>query len=176
MVIKMNINIKDYCIKNKQGFSLIELMVVVTILGFIILGLVTFFTGGTKSWVTGQSQLTAQRNARQAMDQMIREIREGEKLLNGSDRDTIIVHFPDSFGKSDITYNFNLLDNTIYRDSNPLINNVNDLSFTYFDNDGDPIAPISASRVQIDLQVDVDKDGKADLNLKTEVSLRNFGL
>ena len=60
--------------KNQKGFSLIEMMVVVAILGLIVLGLVTFFTGGAKSWVAGQSQLEAQRNARQAMDRMGREI------------------------------------------------------------------------------------------------------
>ena len=31
---------------NQKGFSLIEMMVVVIILGLIVLGLVTFFTGG----------------------------------------------------------------------------------------------------------------------------------
>jgi len=36
---------------NKKGFSLIEMMVVVVILGLIVLGLVTFFTGGARSWV-----------------------------------------------------------------------------------------------------------------------------
>ncbi|TET10695.1 MAG: prepilin-type N-terminal cleavage/methylation domain-containing protein, partial [Candidatus Atribacteria bacterium] len=66
---------KSILLHNKQqrGFILIELMVVVVILGLITLGLVTFFTGGTKSWVAGQSQLVAQRNARQAMDRMVRE-------------------------------------------------------------------------------------------------------
>ena len=165
---------KNYYIKNKKGFSLIELMVVITILGFVILGLVTFFTGGTRSWITGQSQLTAQRNARQAMDRMIKEIRGGEKLLSGSDVDTIIVSFPSSFGESDVTYN--LSGTTINRDGNPLINDVQHLYFDYYDEGGNPIASISASRVNINLQVDVDNDGNADIDLTTEVNLRNFGL
>lgn len=168
--------IKDYYIKNKKGFSLIELMVVITILGFVILGLVTFFTGGTRSWIMGQSQLTAQRNARQAMDRMIKEIREGEKLLSGSDGDTVIVHFPTSFGKSDVTYDLPSGTTTINRDGNPLINNVQRLHFDYYDEGGNVIASISASRVNINLQVDVDNDGNADIDLTTEVNLRNFGL
>ena len=54
---------------NKQkGMTIIELMYVVAILSIIILGLVTFFTGGARSWISGQSQLEAQRNARQAME------------------------------------------------------------------------------------------------------------
>ncbi len=55
------------------GFSLIELMVVVTILALIILGLVSLFSGGLRSPVTGNAQLEAQRNARQAMDRMVRK-------------------------------------------------------------------------------------------------------
>ncbi|RXG66813.1 prepilin-type N-terminal cleavage/methylation domain-containing protein, partial [Candidatus Atribacteria bacterium 1244-E10-H5-B2] len=66
---------KIFHLKKEKGFSLIEMMVVVVILGLIVLGLATFFTGGTKSWITGQYQLAAQRNARQAMDRMVREIR-----------------------------------------------------------------------------------------------------
>ena len=58
------------------GFSLIELMVVVAILSFIILGLVTFFSGGVRSWISGQNQLKAQREARIAVDRMVKEIRE----------------------------------------------------------------------------------------------------
>ena len=40
---------KIFHLKKEKGFSLIEMMVVVVILGLIVLGLVTFFTGGTKS-------------------------------------------------------------------------------------------------------------------------------
>ena len=47
------LNLKKIILKN-EGFSLIEMMVVVCILGLIVLGLVTFFTGGARSWVAGQ--------------------------------------------------------------------------------------------------------------------------
>ena len=75
---KRQIKSKKLDNEEQRGFSLIEMMIVVGVLGLITLGLVTFFMGGTKSWVAGQSQLEAQRNARQAMDRMVREIREGD--------------------------------------------------------------------------------------------------
>jgi prepilin-type N-terminal cleavage/methylation domain-containing protein len=149
--------------KNK-GFSLIEMMVVVVILGLIVLGLVTFFTGGARSWVAGQSQLEAQRNARQAMDIMVREIIEGDGIASGSNATSITINYLASFGKSPVTYS--LTDTTINRDGNPLINDVKTLNFAYPD----------ASKVHILLEVDVDKDNNPDIILNTDVNLRNYGL
>ena len=149
-----------HCKLNQKGFSLIEMMVVVVILGLIVLGLVTFFTGGAKSWVAGQSQLEAQRNARQAMDIMVREIREASEVTTNNDTEIIF----DTPWVTGITYK--LLSNTINRNNIPLINNVSNLDFDY----------PSLSKVHILLEVDVDNDGKPDITLNTDVNLRNYGL
>ena len=177
--------IKKYNIKNQRGFSLIEMMVVVVILGLIVLGLVTFFTGGAKSWVAGQSQLTAQRNARQAMDRMVREIREGENVKTGSDDDTIVVSIP-ALGSEfayDVTYS--LSNTTIKRGTTTLIDNVlisGEDIFEYYDSSGIKYDPPDSttlptiSKIHINLKVDVDDDGNPDITLNTDVNLRNFGL
>jgi prepilin-type N-terminal cleavage/methylation domain-containing protein len=176
--------INFFYIKNQKGFSLIEMMVVVVILGLIVLGLVTFFTGGAKSWVAGQSQLEAQRNARQAMDRMVREIREGKNIISSSDGDTIVVSIPD-FDTPDpddyyeVTYN--LSDTTIERGTIPLINNVlisGEDIFEYYDSNGIEVISLDStvSKVHINLKVDVDKDGNSDITLNTDVNLRNYGL
>jgi len=147
--------------KQQRGFSLIELMVVVVILGLIVLGLVTFFTGGAKSWVAGQSQLEAQRNARQAMDRMVREIREASEVTTNDD--TKIVF--DTPWVTEITYE--LSGNTINRNDTPLINNVSNFDFDY---------SADSSKVHILLEVDVDDDNNPDITLNSDVNLRNFGL
>jgi prepilin-type N-terminal cleavage/methylation domain-containing protein len=157
-------------IKNQKGFSLIEMMVVVVILGLIVLGLVTFFTGGAKSWVSGQSQLKAQREARQAIDRMVREIRHGELVTNNS-INNISVDIP-ALGGADSEYNvtYKLSGTIIEREvnsvSSPMINNVKKLEFIYPD----------ASKVHILLEVDVDNDENPDITLNTDVNLRNYGL
>lgn len=170
-------------IKNQKGFSLIEMMVVVVILGLIVLGLVTFFTGGAKSWVSGQYQLTAQRNARQAMDRMVREIREGKNIISSSDGDTIVVSIPnfDTAVPDDydeVTYS--LFGTTIRRGTISLIDNVlsGEDIFKYYDNNGiEVFSPNSTvSKVHILLEVDVDDDGNPDITLNTNVNLRNFNL
>ena len=171
--------------ENQKGFSLIEMMVVVLILGLIVLGLVTFFTGGIKSWVAGQSQLEAQRNARQAMDRMVREIREGKNITNGSET-SITVRVPhfDVNGNIDSYYSvtYALNDTTIQRDTNPLIDNVLKINgetiFEYYNNSGTevPSPDATVSKIHINLKVDVDKDDYPDITLNADVNLRNFGL
>jgi len=155
-------------ILNKKGFSLIELMVVVVILGLMVLGLVTFFTGGVRSWISGQSQLEAQRNARQAMDIMVREIREGESVSIGTTI-SVTVDIPKlgSVNAHSVTYTWlGTPGDPINREGNPLINNVKNLELTYPD----------ASKVSIILEVDVDNDENPDITLDTDVNLRNYGL
>lgn len=164
--------------KNKNGFSLIEMMIVMAILGMIILGLVTFFTGGTRSWVIGQHQLEAQRNARLSMDRMVREIREADYIKYTST--SILIDFHTPF-HGNISYS--LSGNDLKRGSNTVINNVLTLDFSYFDNSGTEIdSPLSEpdesniSKVHINLQVDVDQDSSPDITLNSDIDLRNYGL
>lgn len=168
-------------IKNQKGFSLIEMMVVVVILGLIVLGLVTFFTGGAKSWVAGQSQLKAQREARQAIDRMVREIRHSELIINGVSK-SITVNTP-ALGSNEayiVTYSWIDYGDSINRQVNtttpmPVIDNVQVLTFTYAFPDGS-INILDVSKVHILLKVDVDKDGNPDVTLNTDVNLRNYNL
>ena len=165
----------------QKGMTLIELMITTVILCIIILGLVVFFTGGVRSWITGQSQLEAQRNARQAMESMVREIRHGESIVGNSDDDTIIVSVP-ALG-SELAYNitYDLSGTTISRGGNPLISNVQSLILEYYESDGTQIvSPVpldnEVSKIHIELQVDVDKDNNPDITLNSDIDLRNFDL
>lgn len=169
-------------IKNQKGFSLIEMMIVIAVLGVIVLGLVTFFTGGTKSWVSGQYQLTAQRNARQAMDRMVREIREASDII-ASSTSSIEINFNTPWN-TDLKYSWSGDEgDPILRGVNPLINDVQRLNFKYFDALDIEVVPTLSdetaskiSKVHIDLRIDVDKDSNPDITLNTNVNLRNYGL
>ena len=170
--------------ENQKGFSLIEMMVAMAVLGLIVLGLVTFFTGGTRSWVTGQHQLEAQRNARLSMDRMVKEIREGKNIGSGSETSiTVLVPHFDVDGNidSDYTVTYALIDDTtIQRDANPLIENVltGEAIFKYYNNSDTEVTSPDAtiSKIHINLKVDVDKDDYPDITLNTDVNLRNYGL
>jgi len=154
-------------IKNKNnGMTLIEMMVVVAILSIIILGLVTFFTGGARSWIAGQSQLKAQREARQVMDRIVREIREGKNATCITSPPGVTIDYPDAFSESSVT--FAKSGNVVYRNSlsNTLISNVKNFNVTCIDN----------SKVSILLEIDVDNDDKPDISLESDINLRNYGL
>ena len=157
-------------LKNQKGFTLIELMVVVIILSLMILGLVTFFSGGARSWIAGQSQLKAQREARQRMDMMVKEIREGEEVVVSSNT-SVTISIPNFDADGLISgYNdikFELDGNTIEREDSPLIDNVQTFEITA--NPGD-------SKIHILMEIDVDDDNNPDITLNSDVNLRNYGL
>jgi len=166
---------------NNKGLSLIELMVVLVILSLIILGLVTFFTGGARSWILGQSQLSAQRNARQAIDQMVREIRHGELISAGSINSITVVipAFEGADGYS-VTYSWSgndwePINREVNSGPNPIIDNVIELNFIYtYPSGSTDITDVS--KVSILLEADFDKDSNPDVTLNSDVNLRNYGL
>lgn len=58
-----------------RGFTLVELMTVVTIFTLIFAAMFGVLTMGRKSWQIGTAQVEAQQQARIAMDAMLRELR-----------------------------------------------------------------------------------------------------
>jgi prepilin-type N-terminal cleavage/methylation domain-containing protein len=164
---------------DENGFTLMELMIVVVILGLITLGATTFFGGGMRSWISGQFQLEAQRNTRIALDRMVKEIREGDSIDDvNSDSDTIAVDY-NVLGKTSVTYNWS--GGSLTRNSAPFLDNVYQLEFIYLNSAGIMVTNKSnASKILINIQVDLDGDaatgGNPDVILNTEVNLRNFGL
>ena len=183
--------------KKCSGTTLIELMVVVAILSLVIIGLVSFFGGSTRSWISGQNQLQAQREARMALDRMVKEIRMGNYVLNNSIAE-IEISYPNELTAKE---GINIKRISFYRDTagvikrkvikeyyeentTPLINHIPADGFVikYLDSKGDEVfhgdfsnvSQISA--IEITLKVDVDNDGNPDIILVTEVNLRNYGM
>ena len=168
-------------IKTQKGMTIIELMVTLAVLSIIILGLVVFFSGGVRSWITGQYQLEAQRNARQAMESMVREIRHGKIVEDASDSISIVFRTP--FDESpEINYHLDTGTGILYRNTNPIIDDVLSVNFTYLDNTDNVIETSDldfsdkVSKIHINLQVDVDGDSNPDITLNSDIDLRNFDL
>jgi hypothetical protein len=135
----------------------------------MILGLVTFFSGGVRSWVSGQSQLKAQREARQVMDRMVKKIRLADSATQDTTED-LTIHIPKivSDTAQDIpeqSITFRKTGSTLMMGTTPLLENVSFIEFKIND----------SSKLDILFEVDVDNDSNPDITLKTHVRLRNFG-
>ena len=83
---------------SQSGYSLIELMTVMAILGLVLAGLTTMFQAGVRAEVRTNKQFQAQLNARLAMDRMRRELHCANAISapNGTPVAAIAVTLPDS--------------------------------------------------------------------------------
>ncbi len=70
-----NRNNHDGCLTDKQGFSLIEVLIAMTIFIFIIGGIVMFSVNSIKANTRSQAMQEAMDNARYAMDDLAKKIR-----------------------------------------------------------------------------------------------------
>lgn len=84
--------------KKQRGFTLIELMIVVALLGILGYGIMKFFSNTFRVWWQTSQQIEAQQKARVAMDEMTRFIRQARPVADivvgeqaGEDPNTMIT-------------------------------------------------------------------------------------
>ncbi len=163
--------------KNSAGFSLVELLVIIAMISVMLAAMVGLFTNLSKSYTTEEVAANAQQDVRAATDFMVRDIRMAgvDPTLSGNfgieDAESTRIRFTmdtetaidagDFNGSVDdnwferITYelNVNQLNQILYEttasvSTQPVIDNVTALTFTYLDEDGNTIAaPVSAANL-----------------------------
>ena len=74
---------------NEKGFTLIELIVTLALLGFIISALFTIYVKGLTSWQKSTNQMEYQQTARIAVDKIVNELRYAYELEIGPEPETI---------------------------------------------------------------------------------------
>lgn len=62
-------------LRKEDGFSLIELLAVTAILGFLLAGIYNFYISGLQTWDKGLDRMELQQSARIGMEKIIRELR-----------------------------------------------------------------------------------------------------
>jgi prepilin-type N-terminal cleavage/methylation domain-containing protein len=160
-----------------RGFSFVEVLVSILILGVVIAGICAVLNIGNIAWHTDMGLVDLQQEVRQAMDGMAREIRqakiEQDRPLNISDEGKKIEFYIPTYNK--ITYF--LQDNQIIREyageTKVLANDISDLCFCWDKTNG--ICKTDCSgfftiRMQADKQA---ISGPLSFSLIEEVGLRN---
>ncbi len=67
--------INNRFLRAQQGFSLVEMLIAFTVIGFIITAVFTFYFAGLSGYNRGSQKMEYQQTARIAMDYMVRELK-----------------------------------------------------------------------------------------------------
>jgi len=125
----------------KNGFTLIELIIVITIIGIIASVVGYILLGAVDAWTFKAKRNDLLWDARLAINRMLREIREIKNLTSVTTASSSQFRFTNINDKS-ITYSLsgNNLNRTKDGIANILAQNVSSLSFSYYDSSGASIA------------------------------------
>lgn len=128
----------------ENGFTLIEMLVSISILTVIMAGMFAFLFGASRHWNTGQNAADMTENARLGLNRMTREVKQASQVMTAqSDQ----VAFRVNFGtyNETVTYGFTPgtggEPGTIWRDTTAspgqvtLVNDVSSVQFIYYGSD-----------------------------------------
>jgi prepilin-type N-terminal cleavage/methylation domain-containing protein len=166
--------IKRRVIDGQRGFSLVEAIVVIIVMGIIIVSIVPFFHINVKAYVGVKAGKDIIQSARIGYRRMINELQQivlSEDITNGS-TSQIDFDIPDD-GLGTITYAFS--GGILTRQGHPLVGNVQSFTIRYYTADGtEKYTPFYGDtdvwRIEIEMLV-----GNEDtaLLLRAQVSPRN---
>jgi prepilin-type N-terminal cleavage/methylation domain-containing protein len=199
--------------RGKRGFSLIELLVALVIMSVVSLAIYGVFSVSSRTYTTQSVTAGVQQSVRSAMEVMLQDIRaagldptasgnfgielaEAAKLRFTSDSiDAGLNDFNgviDDTNSERITYVFQgtqlnqiLYETTDSESNGPLISDVQNLKFTYFDADGNnlgrPVQPLQLAdirtiNVSITVEEPAGRNAPVRRTLTNGVQCRNMGL
>ena len=157
---------------NERGFTLIELIMVIVLISIISSVAAMIILQGAKSYQKEVSYSDIHNQGRLAIERMAREIRliRSATAADISTMTATNIVFNDVNGTN---IQFIFAGNTISRSGNTLANNVQSLTFSYYQSDGVTVAGAAAQVwfIQIDLTT---VNAGETLSLRLRVHPRNF--
>jgi prepilin-type N-terminal cleavage/methylation domain-containing protein len=154
--------------RHTQGFTLIELILVIMLLGIISVIASKIFSQGISAYLNEQYLMDADWQGRFALERMARRL---HVVRSPNDITTATAS---NFSFTDIngnTWNYQLSGSNLLENSNTLANGINNLTFTYLTNTGATTATLTAIYyVQISMTITLNS---TNFTLNTTVNLRN---
>lgn len=169
-----------FIIKNDKGFSLIEVLVAMTLLSIVLLVAYNLLFSGMKSWIYGEDQIDVVQNMRVGMDSMTREIRSANEINeNKSNEKEIVFTAPDTTFSAvkEVRYRYDSKDKELERkDINnfqPISSRISNIEFSYIPVDSDrPISSDNPIKIVVITMEGAKKDGHK-IEIKSKVTLRS---
>lgn len=198
-----------HIIHDSGGFTLIEMLIVLVMSGILMAAIMTTVVSIRRSYTTQEVAADIQQDVRMAIDFMVRDIREagldptgaagtgferadatfvrvtsdriapGDSDANGSidnDNFEIVSYYRDP---ADDTIKIRLYENTISQTTQTLAEEISNLTFTYFDSDGNAtgtLADIMSVGISITARAPAGREGPLDRTYTTLVRCRNQSL
>ena len=177
--------------RGDAGFSLVELLVVVAVLGLVMAGALGLLESGMRTYALGAARTEAQQAARVGLERMAKELRQAGYDPAGAAVAAIVAAEPtrlvfqvDANGngvidptRERITYV--LRDDVLRRDAGggaqPIVEGVRRLELSYFDGNGAPtVDPARVRAIRIRIETGPTRHGAAPgVIMDTDVALRN---
>ena len=134
-------------LRDQRGFTLTELLVVATVLGMILAGVVLIQMQGQQAYLVGSHRVEVQQNNRAALELMVRDLRSAESVTTlGSPTDLTFVTCQDPYPTAApttpclpadvVTVRYQVSGTTLNRTlggtTTPLIGGVQTLTMSYY--------------------------------------------
>jgi prepilin-type N-terminal cleavage/methylation domain-containing protein len=157
----------------KNGFTLIELVVVISVVGIISTIIGSMLLGAIDAWAFKFNRNDILWDSRLAMDRMTREIRTIRNAASITTASSSQFRFIDA-GNKDITYGMSStnLNRTENGATNLLAENVSSLAFTYYDASG-AVTGVLVNIRRVRISLTLTKNGE-NVYLRSDASTRNF--